>query len=85
MYIYYVYSQKASFYSNSRVPFITLSYELTGCSNHTEKLKLPVPEETPTITGTHHSWDWIVYVDATSYSTGQTTIYPNHPREGNFV
>ena len=84
MYIYYVYSHKASFYSNSRVPFITRTIRA-----HRVLKSWTETQATSTKRDSNNNWrtPWLGLdgIDATSYSTGQTTISANYPREGNFV
>ena len=79
MYIYYVYSHKASFYSESQVPFITRTIQA-----HRVLKSWKETQATSTKRNSYSNWQtpWLGLnnIDATSYPTGQTTIYPGQPR-----
>ena len=79
MYIYYVYSHKASFYSESKVPFITRTIRA-----HRVLKSWRETQATSTKRDSYNNWHtpWLGLnnIDATSSYTGQTTIYASRPR-----
>ena len=79
MYIYYVYSHKASFYSVDQAPFITRTIRA-----HRVLKSWKETQATSTKRDSYYNWHtpWLGLnnIDATSYPTGQTTIYASRPR-----
>ena len=79
MYIYYMYSHKASFQSVDQAPFITRTIQA-----HRVLKSWKETEATSTkrdaCNNWHTPWLGLNDIDATSYPTGQTTIYANRPR-----
>ena len=79
MYIYYVYSHKASFLTDAQFPFITRTIRAN-------RVLKPWKESQATSTkrDSYNNWgkQWLGLdnIDATSSYTGQTTIYPHRPR-----
>ena len=78
MYIYYVYSHKASFYTVDQAPFITRTIQA-------HRVLKSWKETQATSTRRDSSYNWhtqylgLNNIDATSYPTGQTTIYAGQP------
>ena len=81
-YIYYVYSHKASFYTVDQAPFITHTIQA-------HRVLKSWKETQATSSRRDSSYNWYAQylglnnIDATSYPTGQTTIYAN--RQSGFV
>ena len=79
MYIYYVYSHKASFYTGAQAPFITRTIRA-----HRVLKSWKETQATNTKRDSYNYWHtpWLGLndIDAISSYTGQTTIYPNSPR-----
>ena len=79
MYIYYVYSHKASSYSDSQAPFIPRSIQA-----HRVLRSWKETQATSTKRNFYNYWHtpWLGLnnIDATINSTGETTIYPSTPR-----
>ena len=78
MYIYYVYSHKASFYTVDQAPFVTRTIQA-------HRVLKSWKETQATSTRRDSSYNWYTQylglnnIDATSYPTGQTTIYAGQP------
>ena len=78
MYIYYVYSHKASFYTVDQAPFVTRTIQA-------HRVLKSWKETQATSTRRDSSYNWhtqylgLNNIDATSYPTGQTTIYAGQP------
>ena len=78
MYIYYVYSHKASFYTVDQAPFITRTIQA-------HRVLKSWKETETTSSRRDFSYNWYAQylglnnIDAASYPTGQTTIYANRP------
>ena len=78
MYIYYVYSHKASFYTVDQAPFITRTIQAHRvCRSWKET------QATRTKRDSYNNWhtEWLGFnnIDAISSYTGQTTIYASRP------
>ena len=78
MYIYYVYSHKASSHSVDQAPFITRTIRA-----HRVLKSWKETQATSTKRNSYSNWQtpWLGLnnIDATSYPTGQTTIYASRP------
>ena len=79
MYIYYMYSHKASFDSVDQVPFITRTIQA-----HRVLKSWKESQATSIRRDFYNNWDtqWLGLnnIDATSYPTGRTTVYASRPR-----
>ena len=80
MYIYYVYSHKASFYSDSQVPFITRIIRAHRVLKSWKETQATSTERDSYYNYWDTPWLGLNNIDATSYSIGQTVIYPSTPR-----
>ena len=79
MYIYYVYSHKASFCSDSQAPFITRTIRANRVLKSWKEIQATSTKR-DSYNYWHTPWLGLNNIDATSYSTGKTTIYPSSPR-----
>ena len=83
MYIYYVYSHKASFYTDAQAPFITRTIQAHRVLKSWKEIQATSTKR-DSYNYWHTPWLGLNNIDATSSYTGKTTIYPNSQR-GRFV
>ena len=79
MYIYYMYSHKASFYSVDQAPFITRTIRAHRVLKSWKETQATSSRRYSSYNW-HTNWLGLNNIDATSYPTGQTTIYASRPR-----
>ena len=79
MYIYYMYSHKASFYTVDEAPFITRTTRAHRVLKSWKETQATSTKRDSS-NNWHTSWLGLNNIDAKSYPTGQTTIYANRPR-----
>ena len=78
MYIYYVYSHKASFYTVDQAPFITRTIQAHRVLKSWKETQA-TSEKRDSNNNWHTKWLGLNNIDATSYPTGQTSIYASRP------
>ena len=78
MYIYYVYSHKASFHTTAEAPFITRTIRAHRVLKSWKESKATSTKR-DLYNYWHTKWLGLNDIDATSSYTGQTTIDSNHP------
>ena len=79
MFIYYVYSHKASSHTDAEAPFITRTIRAHRVLK-SWKQSQATSTKRDLYNYWHTKWLGLNNIDATSSYTGQTTIYPNQPK-----